>query len=545
MASSMQAIDCAAADQLAVIEDCLNNYGSDVHLYHSPLASQAVVKCQLPAGNASNPELVASIVRSVLDDLINALGSSEQCDLNSPSVRRYMIAHYLYRCGLKQTEICPTHLPLSKSQFYRERSETLVALTHYVQQWEQHIVERRRLSALKTLAMLSPGSDTHLVGVEPLVEQVSNALTAIDGPKLIMLSAIGGMGKTAVAQAAVERVLQADQFYALTWINCQREQFTGTDIEPVAAPEISVDEFFNQLLRQLSPISLSDRQLFEVVSDQAPEEKVTFDHVLGVLHQQLEQREPSHLPLSEKRSLAIDLLSDSSALIVLDGLEAVPEAQILIEEVRHLASRTRVKVLITSRLRFGDYHSCKHIEVHSLTEPDGMQLIRTLAEQQGIEAISRATDEELRQIASVAGGNPLVLKWIVNQLAAIPLDPVLSELAHVAGLGRDLYQFMYRHTWERLSTPAQQVLNAIARLPLRQTTWKTLSNITELRTDYLNRSLQELVRASLVQVSTGPDMAYRIGGMTRTFTLDTQGSSKSSRKRTIRPYRETYGQRAG
>src|SRR5262249_41439331 len=161
-----------------------------------------------------------------------------------------IIADHLYRRGLKQPEICRSRLPLSKSQFYRERTETLVALTNYIQQWEKRTIERRKLMALKTLAMLSPVSDTRLIGVDSLVKQVTDALTAAEGSKLIMLCASGGLGKTAIAQAAVERVLNADHFHALAWINCQREQFTGTHIQAIDVPDLSVDEFFNQLLRQ-------------------------------------------------------------------------------------------------------------------------------------------------------------------------------------------------------------------------------------------------------------------------------------------------------
>src|SRR5512133_1606174 len=117
MATSVQASD-STSDLLAIIEDCLNNYASDVHLFQSPLTTWQVVRCRLPAGMMPTPEQLALTVRAVLDDLIDALRSSETCDLNSPSVRRYIIADQLYRRGLKQTEICPSHLPLSKSQFY-------------------------------------------------------------------------------------------------------------------------------------------------------------------------------------------------------------------------------------------------------------------------------------------------------------------------------------------------------------------------------------------------------------------------------------------
>src|SRR5437868_2190128 len=116
--TSTQADTRTTDELLAIIEDCLNNYASDVHLFQSPLATWQVVKCRLQTWITSTPEQLATTVRTVLDDLIDSLRSSESCDLNSSSARRYIIADHLYRRGLKQSEICPARLPLSKSQFY-------------------------------------------------------------------------------------------------------------------------------------------------------------------------------------------------------------------------------------------------------------------------------------------------------------------------------------------------------------------------------------------------------------------------------------------
>src|SRR5882762_5340385 len=102
MAASTQAGNCTTDELLTIIEDCLNNYASDVHLFQSPLTTWQVVKCRLPNGITSTPEQLANTVRTVLDELIDSLRSSDSCDLNSPSARRYIIADHLYRRGLKQ-----------------------------------------------------------------------------------------------------------------------------------------------------------------------------------------------------------------------------------------------------------------------------------------------------------------------------------------------------------------------------------------------------------------------------------------------------------
>jgi hypothetical protein len=436
---------------------------------------------------------------------------------------------------LKQSEICPARLPLSKSQFYRERTETLLVLANYIQHWELRTVEHRKLAAIKTLAMFAPGGDGHLIGVDSLLAQLSDALTTAEGPKLIMLSGLGGLGKTAVAQAAVERVLHADHFHALAWVNCQRDRFTGTHIETSDTPALTIHSFFDELLRQLAPNSVSDSYLFELISAQVPDEKVTFDQVLNFLHGELVGQEPSNLSLAEKRSLIIDLLWAVPTLIVVDGLEAVPGAEELIVELSRIASCTNLKVLITSRARFSECQCVKHLDVTPLAESDAVQLIRIHGAERGIEAIQKAPREDLRGIADAAGGNPLIIRWIVNHLAAIPLRLVLSDLSHVTGSAYDLCNYIYGRAWKALSPSARKVLITIAQSPDSKATWETLRRSTGLRPEILNRSLQELVASSLVPVSASLDPSYQIGSTTRTFAVAASRAVETTHEPTVSP----------
>ncbi len=514
MVTSRQGFD-SETDLLAIIEDCLNNYASNVHLFQSPLATWEVVQCRLPVGTMPTPEQLSLTVRAVLDDLIEALRSSDSCDLNSPSVRRYIIADQLYRRGLKQTEICPSRLPLSKSQFYRERTETLLALANYVQQWEQRTVEQRKLRAMQTLAAASSTGHLSLVGIDSLVVQLTDALTSHEGAKLILLSGLGGVGKTTAARSAVERVLQLDRFDALAWINCQADLFTSTQTQTRQVPALTMDAFFGQMLWQLRPNPVSDRCVFDQIAEQAGAEKITFDQLLGVLHQEHERHEPSHLPLTEKRALVADFLWAVPTLIVVDGLEGFSDPQGLIQELSHLASRTNLKVLITSRYRFSEHHGAKLLHRRGLAASETIQFLRAYALERGTEAVDKATPDDLQRLVDASSGNPLVIQWIVNQLAVLPVQQVLSGLS--SGTEAEIFGFIYQNTWESLSGPAQQVIGAIVRSTMAENGWDALQRSTRLRPDVLNRSLQELVAQSLVDVSAGSAPSYEVVPMTRAF----------------------------
>jgi NB-ARC domain len=531
MVSSVQTNE-RVDDLIALVEDCLNNYACDAHLFQSPLATWEVVKSRLPAVVTTTPEQLAVTVRAVLDDLIDALRPPESVDLNSPSVRRYIIADQLYRRGIKQTEICQSQLPISKSQFYRERTETLITLANGIQQWEERAVEYRKLRAIKTLAMSSPGGDTRLIGVDSLLAQLTQVLTAADSPNLIMLSGPAGLGKTAVAQAAVEHLLDADQFHTLVWINNQRHRFTGTHIQAIDTPVLTIDDLFSHLVRQLRPGAVSDERLFDVIAQEHQDGKATFDQVLSFLNEELDAQEPSDLPLAEKMSLVMDLLWSTPTLIVVDGLEVMPHAERLIDDLRQITSRT--KVLITSRNRYSECDYVQRIDMAALGESDAVRLIQKHGAERAIKAIEQAPAHDLRTLASVACGNPLVIKWLVNQLASLPVGQVLADLAQAASLSSELYKFLYRAAWDSLSEPARQVLVAIAQSPASAASWESLQRATGWKPEVLNRSLKELVAASLVPVSESLEPSYRVSPLTRAFVLAVCHETPSSRKNAIR-----------
>src|SRR5207247_6046963 len=110
-----------------------------------------------------------------------------------------------------------------------------------------------------------------------------------------------------------------------------------------------------------------------------------------------------------------------------DGLEAMPHAERLIDHLRQIASRT--KVLITSRNRFSECDYVQRIDMAGLAESDAVQLVQKHAAERAIKAIEQAPAEDRRALASVTCGNPLVVKWMVNQLAALPAGQVLADLA--------------------------------------------------------------------------------------------------------------------
>ncbi|HVO41182.1 MAG TPA: NB-ARC domain-containing protein [Aggregatilineales bacterium] len=517
--ASFSRVDNYEHDLQAILEDCLNNYESDIHLFQSPLATWEVVRCRLSNGALATPEQLALTVRGVLDDLIDGLHSSEMSDLNSPSMRRFIIADHLYRRGMKQTEICRSHLPLSKSQFYRERTETLTTLANCILQWEQQARESRKRKAIQRLSRLSPEGETHLIGVTPLLTQLTGALTSSAGPDLIVLSGQGGSGKTALARAAARYSLDSDRFTMVAVLMGQGRRFTGTSIQPTGAPVLSVDELLDQLIFQLRPGSVSDERLFDRVAAEAVNGQVTFDEVLEYLSRELDEQQPSRLTVLEKMPLVMDLLWSMRALIVVDGLEAAPDPRALMETLRQVALPTHTKVLITSRTRPDDVSTIRHFDVPGLAEEEAIHVLQSQAAERGIRAVADSPRDSLKQIVGAACGNPLVLRWIISQLTSLPAATVVADLCQTPDLSMDLYEYLYRNPWEALSEQARELLATLAQCPDPEVPWEALQACTGLKPAVLNARLKELVTSAFVRMSDTLEPTYQLTPLTRTFVL--------------------------
>src|SRR6185503_10966327 len=112
--------------------------------------------------------------------------------------------------------------------------------------------------------------------------------------------------------------------------------------------------------------------------------------------------------------------------------------------------------------RYSECPHVKHCNAVALADEDAIHLLQSYAAEQGIEAIPSAPLEDLRTMVHAAGCNPLIIKWITNQLAALPTKQVLSELSHVNDLASDLYNYIFGQAWEDLSASARQVLVTMA-----------------------------------------------------------------------------------
>lgn len=332
------------------------------------------------------------------------------------------------------------------------------------------------------LRRLDSWANPRLLGVEAIQSRLEQAVQAQGQPWVIAVCGMGGLGKTSLVQALVRAVVPTRRFDHIVWISARQEGLLESRLEPPGDPLSSSETFVDVLLAQLDPAL------------------------------------PLARPAEEKLALLTHWLRTSSYLIVVDDLEAAYDLESLLALFRRLANPT--KFLVTSRYSlYADSSGIECVGLRELSRADAQALLENEGARRDIPALTQVTQIQLDKIYRIVGGNPLALKLVAGQLGILPLAFALKNLEQAADRTvQELYTYLYWQTWGRLTAPGKQVL--VAMLLAQDGTFEDLLRESELDGLTLGRSLQELIRLSLVEVSGDIEQPrYRIHNLTETFLL--------------------------
>jgi len=322
-----------------------------------------------------------------------------------------------------------------------------------------------------------------LVGREKIIAEISDMLQRPAGKRVVVVSGLGGIGKTALAYEVVKRVMALGRYDKLAWETAKSEEFTSVGIHVRREQSINFSGVLASYARQLG-----------------------FDNLASQPHNVLRARLQA-------------VLRAGNYLVVLDNIETLEAVQDVARQMYEMVSPGKSRVLITSRERLADESFVHDAYLPGLSEPASFELLRDEAEARGAEALHRADELLLHRIYTTTGGMPLALKLIVSQsLLGIALDEELDRLAGVID-EQELYRFIYFAIWRKLSKPAQKLLIGAATFATSAQR-SMLQPVSELDDRAFNQAVPELVRASLMEVSHHPLAAqkrYDIHAMTRWF----------------------------
>lgn len=385
---------------------------------------------------------------------------------------------YLHNLNVKQMA---RQLKVSEHHYYRLQNRALDHLTDVILEQEQEAQTKHRLAVE---ARLEPPIYRQLFGVKQERQHLRSALEQEREPWIISIEGIGGIGKTSLADALVRDLLPAGRFYDIAWVSAKQQYFLpSAGLQQSNRPTLDVESLTDTLLSQLAGTSFSSL---------SPEQKF---------------------------STLNRLFKSYPYLVVIDNLETVADYQILLPALYSLTNPT--KILLTSRHSLCSYSGVFCVKLKELNQDDVFAFLKHEARARGLLHLSNASEEQLKTICEVVGGNPLALKLVIGQTCVLPLSQVLENLKQAQGKRTDdLYTYIYWQAWNTLAPASQQALLVMPLAAPQGSTFEHLAAISGLDAAELSQALDQLAILSLVDVSgTIEQRRYRIHRLTETFLM--------------------------
>lgn len=308
---------------------------------------------------------------------------------------------------------------------------------------------------------------TRLFGVDNALARLQEVLTDPEGPWLISIEGLGGLGKTSLAHSLASWAALTGEFADIAWITVSKTAFTW-------------ETFVEDVVAQLN---------FSDFPEKAP---------------------------SEKEAALYVLLKSLPYLIVIDNLETAADRITLIPKLRKLACPTRFVLTSSCSLSRFPYVFC--FTLNELKEEDAFALIHHESLLKGVFYLAEADVTTLHQIYAVTGGNPLAIKLVVSQARFLPLERVIRQMREAAGqLYKGFFRLIYEHPWRLLSNDARRTLLAMPSLSPDGASWEDVQAAIGLEEERLGTAIEELVEMSLLQVNGFAEKCYSIHHLTCTF----------------------------
>jgi hypothetical protein len=376
----------------------------------------------------------------------------------------------------------------SSSGLYAMQSQALRQLAKTLSEMEEEAETHRAEAVNYRCRNLPPCPFQRLFGFEDSLTQIEKWLNDPQGPQIISIEGLGGLGKTALAHAAVREALASGPWADLAWVSTVDRPFYLWEA-PDTPPPLDPDRIIQQIAEQLD----------------LPEETI-------------------NLPTEERRVAVKAVLSEKPYLVVLEDLEPEHRPKDFLPNLITPTGPTRF--ILTSRQRLPMLPGCANLFLHELTREACFAIMRYEAQERKLQI----SVDEMEKVYEMVGGNPMALKLIIGQAVSLPLHRVMENLlpATKGTPAGNVLQQIYRHSWKLLLPSARQVLFAMEKFSPNGTSYDDLLTATELTKKDLDSALQQLVTHSLVVYNPAPVDQYTIHRLTFLFlTTLTRGGVMS------------------
>ncbi|MEZ4618481.1 MAG: NB-ARC domain-containing protein [Caldilineaceae bacterium] len=350
-----------------------------------------------------------------------------------------------------------------------------------------HEAEVRAEEQRRWLARLDTATYTQLFGVDEVRRRLYDALTQAGPPWLIQLEAIGGSGKSSLADAVTRDLIAAGAFADIGWVSVQPMALTPLgDLVARSPVAPTLDGLLQALVRQLLPNF--------PLSPQSGSEQL-----MAALHEQLK---------------------DQPHLIVIDNVEMIEDLAPLAALLERLANPSRF--LLTTRVTLPTMHPLFRLPVPPLARADAFALLRHEAGWGNLPAVATADAATLAPIYAAVGGNPLALRLVVGLAHHHALATIVERLQQSNDTQIDqLYRFLFAQSWQALDKAERRLLLYMPLVPSRGEEIAWIAAATGRDEAAVTSDMEQLLKLNLVNVHRdSTPFRYSIHQVTRTFLLN-------------------------
>lgn len=366
---------------------------------------------------------------------------------------------------------------LNQDQTKRAQRNAIEHLTHILLKQEMAF-RQAQIHTIESQLPPPPYNQSGLFGVEDSLATLTTQLLVETVPWVIVITGIGGIGKTSLADALLRCVIPYFQYDSIIWLRIESEKSYSAS---TLSDKLVADYMMSQLALKLCPEMSADTN-------------------------------------SEQRNIGVrQALKANPCLIVVDNLEFELDAAYLFRYVNDLANPS--KFLMTSRTRppgrVGIY-------VHPLTDLSltaATQLINHHAQDIGLTDLVDIKEADVLPIYEIIGGNPLALKLVVSLAAILPLPQIMADLTQArTGQIENMYRRIYQVVWESLSEDARTLLEMMPLASASGMGEQQMAAVSGLPQKRMWTAITELVQRSLLEVwGTIHERRYGLHHLTEAF----------------------------
>ena len=447
------------------VHAALVNWGKPSEDALGPLAHLSLIQKQLTCDEGGQPFALRRAVDRFLLESLDLL--AEQDETGAKVLQSRFIDGKITRQVAQEMHASP-------DQVNRWQRAAINRLTQILYRQEMSL---RAELAQEMEADLPPAPYSQFFGFTQALQAIRAQLVPTTAPWIIVITGIGGIGKTSLANCVVREVLPTLIYKRLCWLRVNGQQLSGESLPP----ELAYESVLSDLAAQLWP-----------------------GRTQGEPVVQLENR-------------LRQALKAAPHLIIIDNLETAAHIEYFTGKLGAFTEPSRF--LLTSRARPSGETA---VYTHSLQElplDDAEALLRHHAEMIGVAEMAAADAQMMAAIYKVTGGNPLALKLVVSLTAVLPLPQILTDLGeNRSGPIEDLYRHIYWEAWHTLTPAAQQLLQAMPLVAASGALPEQMQAFSGLDENDFWTAVRELTSRSLLEVQgTIQERRYGIHRLTETF----------------------------